>query len=59
MALRSAGAAMGNMICINNIIAISTILDVSNKEGFIIKRTIISMLAYALVAALFSMIRLY
>ncbi|MCW4628312.1 MULTISPECIES: L-lactate permease [Marinomonas] len=59
LALQSAGAAMGNMICINNIIAVSTILGVNNKEGFIIKRTIIPMLAYALVAALFSMIRLY
>ena len=59
LALQSAGAAMGNMICINNIIAVSTILGVSNKEGFIIKRTIIPMLAYALVAALFSTIRLY
>ncbi|NLQ16244.1 L-lactate permease [Marinomonas sp. M1K-6] len=59
LALQSAGAAMGNMVCINNIIAVSTILGVSNKEGFIIKRTIIPMLAYALVAALFSLVWLH
>ncbi|WP_111639020.1 L-lactate permease [Marinomonas shanghaiensis] len=58
LALQSAGAAMGNMVCINNIIAVSTILGVKNKEGFIIKRTIIPMLAYALVAALFSIVSL-
>ncbi|REG85031.1 L-lactate permease [Marinomonas pollencensis] len=52
LALQSAGAAMGNMVCINNIIAVSTILGINNKEGFIIKKTIIPMLAYALVAAL-------
>ncbi|SHG18947.1 lactate permease [Marinomonas polaris DSM 16579] len=58
LALQSAGAAMGNMVCINNIIAVSTILGVSNKEGFIIKRTIIPLFAYALVAALFSIVSL-
>ncbi|WP_421853323.1 L-lactate permease [Marinomonas sp.] len=58
LALQSAGAAMGNMVCINNIIAVSTILGVSNKEGFIIKRTIIPLGAYALVAGLFSVVSL-
>jgi lactate permease len=58
LALQSAGAAMGNMVCINNIIAVSTILGVANQEGFIIKRTIVPMLAYALVAALFSVVSL-
>lgn len=52
LALQSAGAAMGNMVCINNIIAVSTILGFSNKEGVIIKKTIIPMLAYGAVAAL-------
>jgi lactate permease len=37
LALQSAGAAMGNMVCINNIIAVSTILGIANKEGYIIK----------------------
>lgn len=59
LALQSAGAAMGNMVCINNIIAVSTILGIKNQEGFIIKRTIIPMLFYALVAALFAAVSLH
>lgn len=59
LSLQSAGAAMGNMVCINNIIAVSTILGISNKEGYIIKRTIVPMLAYALVAALFAVGSVY
>ncbi|MCB5160594.1 L-lactate permease [Marinomonas algarum] len=59
LALQSAGAAMGNMVCINNIIAVSTILGIKNQEGFIIKRTIIPMLFYALVAAMFAAVSLY
>lgn len=54
LALQSAGAAMGNMVCINNIIAVSTIVGISNKEGVIIMRTLRPMLAYALIAALYS-----
>ncbi|BFM47968.1 lactate permease LctP family transporter [Marinomonas sp. THO17] len=50
LALQSVGAAMGNMVCINNIIAVSTILGFANKEGVIIKRTILPMLAYGLIA---------
>ncbi|WCN12020.1 L-lactate permease [Marinomonas mediterranea] len=55
LALQSVGAAMGNMVCINNIIAVSTILNIRNQEGAIIKRTVVPMLAYAAVAALFSL----
>ena len=54
LALQSAGAAMGNMVCINNIIAVSTILGIANKEGVIIKRTLLPMLAYALISAGFA-----
>ena len=52
LALQSAGAAMGNMVCINNIIAVSTILGIANKEGYIIKQTIVPMMAYGLIAAI-------
>ncbi len=52
LALQSAGAAMGNMVCINNIIAVSTILGIANKEGYIIKKTIIPMMVYGVIAAL-------
>ncbi|MGF1834555.1 L-lactate permease [Photobacterium sanguinicancri] len=54
LALQSVGGAMGNMVCINNIIAVSTILGIANKEGYIIKRTVIPMIAYGIVAAIMS-----
>ncbi|MBJ7538716.1 L-lactate permease [Marinomonas transparens] len=52
LALQSVGAAMGNMVCINNIIAVATILGIENKEGHIIKQTILPMVIYGVVAAL-------
>jgi len=54
LALQSVGGAMGNMVCINNIIAVSTILGISNKEGYIIKRTVTPMIIYGLIAAVMS-----
>lgn len=50
LALQSVGGAMGNMVCINNIVAVCTILGINDQEGYILKRTIIPMLVYALVA---------
>lgn len=52
LALQSVGAAMGNMVCINNIIAVSSILGIQNQEGTMMKRTLWPMLVYALIAAL-------
>ncbi|MGF1715370.1 L-lactate permease [Photobacterium chitinilyticum] len=54
LALQSVGGAMGNMVCINNIIAVSTILGIANKEGFIIKRTVVPMVVYGIGAAIMS-----
>jgi len=42
------------MVCINNIIAVSTILGIANKEGYIIKRTVIPMVLYGVIVALVS-----
>jgi len=52
LALQSSGAAMGNMICIHNIVAVCAVLGLVNKEGWILKRAIIPMLAYWVVLAL-------
>ncbi len=52
LALQSGGAAMGNMICIHNIVAVCAVLGLINKEGYILKRTIIPMLACWVVLAL-------
>lgn len=52
LALQSVGAAMGNMVCINNIVAVASVLALSDKEGYILKRTAIAMLAYGLIAGI-------
>ena len=51
LSLQSVGGGMGNMVCINNIVAVCTILGVRNQEGFILKRTILPMVVYAAIAA--------
>lgn len=52
LALQTVGAAMGNMVCINNIVAVASVLSLGNKEGFILKRTSLVMLCYATTVAL-------
>lgn len=54
LAAQSVGGAMGNMVCINNIVAVCSILGIVAKEGFIIKRTIWPMLLYGVIAAIMS-----
>ncbi len=54
LALQSVGAALGNMVCINNIVAVSSILGLSNRDGDILKRTSVVMLLYGLIAGLVS-----
>ena len=49
LALQSAGGAMGNMVCINNIVAVASVLALGDKEGYILKRTAIAMLVYGVV----------
>lgn len=52
LALQSAGGAMGNMVCINNIVAVNSVLNIQNQEGAIIKKTVIPMTIYGIIAAL-------
>ena len=40
------------MVCINNIVAVSSVLNIQNQEGTIIKTTIIPMVIYGIIAAL-------
>jgi lactate permease len=51
LAFQSVGGAMGNMICINNIVAVCSVLGISAEEGFILKRTVIPMVLYGVIAA--------
>lgn len=51
LSLQSAGGAMGNMICIHNIIAVSSILGLSNQEGPILRQTFLPLLLYGLIVS--------
>lgn len=46
LALQSAGGAMGNMICIHNIVAVCAVLGITRSEGKILKKTVRPLLLY-------------
>src|SRR5262249_58532562 len=52
LALQSVGAAMGNMVAISNIVAVTSILGLGNQGGFVLKRTVIPPVVFALVAGI-------
>jgi len=43
---------MGNMIAIHNIVAVSSVLNLADQEGAILRKTILPILLYGLIAAL-------
>src|SRR6516225_1655153 len=51
LALQTAGAAMGNMVAIHNIVAVCAVLGLKNQEGDILKKTFIPTLAYGIILA--------
>lgn len=50
LAQQSVGAALGNMICINNIVAVASVLGLKNAEGDILRYTVKPMVVYACLA---------
>ena len=54
LALQSAGGAMGNMVCIHSIVAVSAVLGLRNQEGSIIRKTFLPLLVYGVIAGLVS-----
>lgn len=52
LAMQSVGGAMGNMVCINNIVAVASVLALGNIEGYILKRTVRVVLVYGAIVAL-------
>ncbi len=56
LALQSVGASFGNMVCINNIVAVSSVLSLSNKEGVILKSTALPMLLYGALAGIVAVV---
>jgi lactate permease len=51
LALQSAGAAMGNMICIHNIVAARAVLALANVEGEILKEAFPPVILYGITLA--------
>ena len=56
LAMQSVGAAMGNMICINNIVAVASVLALQKKEGYILKRTVWVVIFYGIIAGLMGLV---
>ncbi len=50
LSLQSVGGAMGNMVCIHNIVAVCSILGLQNSEGRILRKTFLPMLLYGAIA---------
>lgn len=52
VALQAVGGAAGNMICVHNVVAASAVVGLIGKEGHLIRKTLIPMTYYLIVAAL-------
>lgn len=52
VSMQCVGAAVGNMVCINNAVAAGATMGISGKEGKLIKTNIIPMFIYCILTAL-------
>lgn len=52
IAMQAVGGAMGNMVCIHNIVAACAVVGLANREGDILKQTFWPFLLYGIVAGL-------
>ncbi len=52
VAAQAVGGAMGNMVCIHNIVAVCAVVGLSGREGIILRRTVWPFLVYGLVVGL-------
>jgi lactate permease len=59
MALQDVGGAIGNMICVNNVVTASSTVGLQGQEGLIIKRNLLPMMIYALVSGALAMFVIY
>ncbi len=54
--LQVVGGGIGNMVCINNVVAVSATVGISGEEGRIIRRNSLPMVIYSLLAGLVGVI---
>lgn len=59
VALQAVGGAAGNMICVHNVVAASAVVGLLGKEGLLIRKTLIPMTYYLIVAAIIGIIMLH
>lgn len=59
LALQAVGGAMGNMVCVHNIVAASATVGLVGVEGVIIRRNVMPFALYGLVTGLLGMIFCY
>jgi len=59
VAMQCVGAAIGNMVCINNAVAASATIGTTGKEGKLIKKNILPMLIYVLMTVIIFYIAIF
>lgn len=55
VALQAVGGAAGNMICVHNVVAASAVVGLLGREGLLIRKTLIPMTYYLIMAAFIGM----
>ncbi len=58
LALQVVGGAAGNMICVHNVVAASAVVGMLGREGLVIRKTLIPMLYYLIMAAIIGIMML-
>ncbi len=59
VSLQNVGGGIGNMICIHNIIAVCATVGMTGIEGLIIKRNIVPVIIYGIIAGVVGLILIY
>lgn len=57
--LQAVGGAAGNMICVHNVVAASAVVGLTDREGEVIRMTLITMVYYVVQAGLIGMAIIY
>lgn len=55
VALQAVGGAAGNMVSVHNVVAACAVVGLINKEGYVIRKTLLAMIYYVIQAGLIGM----
>lgn len=58
VALQAVGGAAGNMICVHNVVAAAAVVGLAGREGLLIRKTLIPMTYYLIVAGVLGLLLL-